>query len=192
MRVGKLIPESLASSTVLDREGRQIVLESFWAEGPALLVFMRHFGCLCLSAQITELSPRLFELHQLGIRTVFIGNGAAHFIDGFIERFGLADKKVEIVTDPPLASFRAAGLLRSWWATYGPRGLWDAIRAWGAGHVNQSVEGDSLQQGGTVLVDANGRIVWYHRDASRGGHAPSGDIVDAAMRLILKQYPLLI
>ena len=33
MRVGKLVPESLASSTVLDREGRQILLESFWAEG---------------------------------------------------------------------------------------------------------------------------------------------------------------
>ncbi|MFQ5932364.1 MAG: AhpC/TSA family protein [Nitrospiraceae bacterium] len=192
MRVGKLIPESLASSTLLDREGRQIVLESFWAEGPALLVFMRHFGCLCLSAQITELSPRLFELHQLGIRTVFIGNGAAHFIDGFIERFGLADKKVEIVTDPPLASFRAAGLLRSWWATYGPRGLWDAVRAAGAGHVNRWGEGDAIQQGGTLLVDAQGRVAYYHRDASRGGHAPSGDIVDAAMRLILKQYPLLI
>jgi hypothetical protein len=46
VRVGKLVPESLASSTVLDREGRQILLESFWAEGPAVLVFMRHFGCL--------------------------------------------------------------------------------------------------------------------------------------------------
>jgi hypothetical protein len=45
VRVGKLVPESLASSTVLDREGRQILLESFWAEGPAVLVFMRHFGC---------------------------------------------------------------------------------------------------------------------------------------------------
>ncbi len=113
MRVGKLVPESLASSTVLDREGRQILLESFWAEGPAVLVFMRHFGCLCLSAQITELSPRLFELHQLGIRTVFIGNGAADFIDGFIERFGLADKKIEIVTDPPLEAFFVNGDLCS-------------------------------------------------------------------------------
>ena len=27
MRVGKLVPESLASSTVLDREGRQILLD---------------------------------------------------------------------------------------------------------------------------------------------------------------------
>jgi hypothetical protein len=89
------------------------LLESFWAEGPAVLVFMRHFGCLCLSAQITELSPRLFELHQLGIRTVFIGNGAAHFIDGFIERFGLADKKIEIVTDPPLEAFFVNGDLCS-------------------------------------------------------------------------------
>jgi hypothetical protein len=39
VRVEKLVPESLASSTVLDREGRQILLESFWAEEPAVLVF---------------------------------------------------------------------------------------------------------------------------------------------------------
>lgn len=190
MRVGEAVPKTLALCSVLDREGREIVLQSLWAAGPALLVFMRHFGCLCLSAQVTELSPRLFELHQLGVRTVFIGNGAPHFIDGFIERFGLADKRVEIVTDPSLASFRAAGFLHSWWATYGLRGLWDAIRAWGAGHVNHSGEGDALQQGGTLLVDANGRIAWYYRDASRGGHAPSVDIVDVVIRLILKQSSL--
>lgn len=165
-------------------------LQSFWAEGPALLVFMRHFGCLCLSAQITELSPRLFELHHLGVRTVFIGNGAPHFVESFIVRFGLADKKVEIVTDPSLAAFRAAGLLRSWWATYGPRGLWDSIRALGAGHVNRSGEGDTIQQGGTLLVDAKGRVAWHYRDVSRGGHAPSVKIMDAAIRLILRRSPL--
>jgi len=162
VRAGEVVPKDLAQSKVLDREGRETVLESFWAERPALLLYLRHFGCLCLSAQITELAPRLDELERLGIRTVFISNGDPHFIDTFIERFLLADKPVDIVTDPSLASFRAAGMLRSWWAIFGPRGLWDGIRA------------------------------WYYRNISMGGHPPSVEIIDAVMRLVLKRTPLLI
>ena len=190
MRNGEPVPKALALCTVLDREGREIELASLWANGPTLLVFLRHFGCLCLSAQMTELVPRLLELHRLGLQTVFIGNGAPHLIDTFIERFPLADKPVDIVTDPSLASFRAAGLIRSFWATFGPKALWDAIRAIGAGHINRWGEGDNLQQGGILLVDAEGRVAWYYRNLSIGGHPPSVDIVDAAMRLVLKRSPL--
>lgn len=192
VRVGDPVPEALTSGTVLDRERHEITLASFWAHGPALLVFLRHFGCLCLSAQMSALVPRLFELQRLGLRNVFIGNGAPHFIDGFIERFALTDKQVEIVTDPSLATFRAAGLLRSWWATYGPKGIWDTIRAFGDGHVNRLGEGDAVQQGGSMLIDAQGQVAWYYRDLSRGGHAAGADIVEAAMRLTLKRAPALL
>ena len=64
MLTGDVVPKDLARSKVLDREGRETVLESFWAERPALLIFLRHFGCLCLSAQITELAPRLDDLER--------------------------------------------------------------------------------------------------------------------------------
>ena len=190
VRAGDVVPKDLAQSKVLDREGREIVLESFWAERPALLLYLRHFGCLCLSAQITDVAPRLDELERLRIRTVFISNGAPLFIDAFVERFLLADKPVDIVTDPTLASFRAAGMLRSWWATFGPRGIWDGIRATADGHVNRLGEGDNLQQGGIVLVDPEGQVAWYYRNLSTGGHPPSVEIIDAVMRLVLKLSPL--
>ncbi len=190
MRAGEEVPRELAESKVLNRDGQEISLKSFWAEQPAVLVYLRHFGCLCLSAQITELAHRLNELQSLGVRTVFISNGAPHFIDTFIERFLLADKPVDIVTDPSLSSFRAAGMLRSLWATFGPRALWDGIRATADGHINHLGEGDNLQQGGVVLVDPEGRISWYYRNLSVGGHPPSVEIVDAVMRLVLKRTPL--
>lgn len=53
MRVGKLVPESLASSTVLDREGRQILLESFWAERD-----LRYLSLCATSAAFASV-PRL-------------------------------------------------------------------------------------------------------------------------------------
>jgi len=130
------------------------------------------------------------DLDRLGLRTVLIGNGSPHLIEGFIEHCLLVDKPVEIVTDPSLASFRAAGLVRSWWATFGPKALWDGIRATGRGHINRWGEGDNLQQGGIVLVDGEGRVAWYYRNLSIGGYPPSVDIVDAAIRLVLKHSPL--
>ncbi len=48
--------------------GREFLLESFWAEQPALLLYLCHFGCLCLSAQITELVPRLNDLERRPVR----------------------------------------------------------------------------------------------------------------------------
>lgn len=190
MRPGDPVPETLASCKVLDRQGREIVLASLWAEGPTLLVFLRHFGCLCCSEQVTELAPRLGELHQLSIRTVFVGNGEARFIDHFVERFALSNKKAEIVTDPALSAFKAAGLHRSLWAAYGPVAMRDLIRATGHGHITRFGEGDALQQGGALLIDAEGKLAWYHRSRSKGGHAKSVEIVDAAMKLVLGQAAL--
>lgn len=187
MLLGEPVHVSLASCKVLDRQGRETILASLWASGPTLLVFLRHFGCACCSEQITELAPRLEELHQLGIRIVFIGSSAPPLIDRVVERFALSDKKVEIVTDPGLAAFKAAGLRRSFWAAYGPLAIWDMIRAIGHGHITRPGEGDALQQGGALLIDADGILVWYHRNLSKGGHAPGVEIIDAAMRLAVKQ-----
>lgn len=36
--------EALNELTVLDAAGTAIPVSSFWADGPAVLVFVRHFG----------------------------------------------------------------------------------------------------------------------------------------------------
>jgi hypothetical protein len=38
------VPDDLAALTVLDMEGRPVPLGSLWADRPAVLVFLRHFG----------------------------------------------------------------------------------------------------------------------------------------------------
>ena len=102
----------------------------------------------------------------------------------------LHDSELEILTDPSLAAFRAAGLMRSRWATYGPRALWGQLRFMGAGHVNRWGEGDATQQGGSLLVDAAGRVAWYQRSTHKGGHAPAITAMDAAIRLAMQRAPI--
>jgi AhpC/TSA antioxidant enzyme len=182
-REGRPVPQELAASRVLDGAGRPRPLGDSWAGGACLLSFLRHFGCTGCSEHVTELSPRLLELSALGVRTVFVGNGAPHFIEGFVERHALADKRVEVVTDPTLGAFRAAGLLRSAWATFGPRSIVDELRGLSRGLGFGGMKGDQLQQGGSLIVDASGVVAFYHRSESLGGHASAADLLDVAMRL---------
>ena len=189
LTIGDVIPAALTSCDVLDRDDNRVTVGSLLAGRATLVVFLRHFGCIGCSAQVTDLAPRLGELQRLGIRTLFIGNGAPDFIAHFIERFALStairNEQVDILTDPTLSVHRAAALSRSFWGAYGPLAIWDFIRLLGNGHVNRATEGDNFQQGGALLVDAGGIIAWYHRSNRLAGHAPSVDVVDAAMQLAL-------
>jgi peroxiredoxin len=187
---GRSVPPELGEATVLDREGRPHRLGSCWERGPCVVVLLRHFGCIGCDVTVTELAPRLDEIHAAGARTVLVGNGAATSIEGFVERHALADKPVSIFTDPSLAVFRAAGLVRSAWATYGPRSIADYTRAVVAGFVPRKTEGDVLQQGGTLVVDAGGRVVLHRVARSLGDHADASDLVDAALSLAARASPV--
>jgi hypothetical protein len=183
-------PPTLADAVVLDRGGRGRRLGELWEKQPCVVVMLRHFGCIGCDVTVTELAPRLAELHAAGARTVLVGNGPPAAIDGFVERHALADKPVDVFTDPTLAAFRAAGLLRSAWATFGPRAIVDYLRAIGAGFVPRRTEGDYFQQGGALVVDAGGRVVFHHVSTHLADHADGSDLVDAALALALRSSPL--
>jgi peroxiredoxin len=187
---GRAVPESLADAVVLDRAGQGRRLGSLWEKQPCVVVMLRHFGCIGCDVTVTELAPRLAELHAAGARTILVGNGDPAAIDGFVERHGLADKPVDVLTDPTLGAFRAAGLVRSAWATFGPRAVVDYVRAMGAGFVPRKTAGDVLQQGGALVVDAGGRVVFRHAATHLADHADASDLVDAALSLALRASPM--
>ena len=183
---GRTAPPALADAIVLDRAGRAQRLGASWETGPSVVVMLRHFGCIGCDVTVTELAPRLTELRAAGAKTVLVGNGPPEVIAGFVERHGLGDKPVEVVTDPTLATFRAAGLARSAWATFGPRAIADYVRARGGGHVPGKTAGDALQQGGALVVDAGGEVAFHHVARSLGDHADVSDLVDAVLGLALR------
>jgi peroxiredoxin len=187
LKVGDPVPRALAQATVQDRAGEPTALHTLWSRGPALILFLRHFGCIGCAEQVTELSPRMDELRDAGVRTVLVGNGAPEMIDAFVARHGLSDKACELVTDPSLSAFRAAELVRSAWATIGARAIVDMARAFGKGHGHPGLEGDRWQQGGALLVDAGGRVVVYHRNRSLGDHLHASELVDAALALLVRK-----
>jgi peroxiredoxin len=184
VRLGDLVPSAVASSVVLDSSGASHRLAEAWARGPALVFVLRQFGCIGCSLAMSELAPRLAELRMAGLRVCLIGNAEPTKIADFVERHAVSARHADVWTDPTLAVHRALGLGRSWMGSHGPEALWSCVRAWGRGLHRGPSSGDTQQQGGALLVDAQGRIALLHRDRYLGDHLDPRCIVDSALGML--------
>lgn len=183
MRIGEPLPTELEAAVVIDRVGNGAPFGTHVRGSPCFVSFLRHFGCVGCAEHIADVAPRLLELHELGLRTIFVGNGEPRYIDGFLARTGLEGSRARVVTDPTLKVFVAAGLLRSKWRTYGPRAMAFAVRAWSHGIASRGLEGDHFQQGGALITSADGTVAYFHQNISLGDHPSANDIVDVALAM---------
>jgi peroxiredoxin len=181
---------ALGSVEAFDRTGARRTLGSFWADRPCVLVLLRHYGCIGCAVAVADLAPRLAEIDAAGARTVLVGSGAAASIDAFAERHALDDKPVTLLSDPSLAAYRAAGLVRSAWATFGPRAVVDYARALTSGFASRATDGDLLQQGGALVVDVGGAVVLRRAYESLGEHVDASDLVEAVLALAARRSAL--
>ena len=92
---------------LLDHTGASCQLSSLWAEGPALLMFWRHFGCGCGVDRAARLKEEYADYRAAGINPVIIGQGEP-------ERAAAYKKEHEIectiLCDPDFAAYSAFGL----------------------------------------------------------------------------------
>lgn len=58
-----------------DHTGRQRRLSEFWADGPALVMFWRHFGCRCGMERARRLGEESDALAAAGLTAVIVGQG---------------------------------------------------------------------------------------------------------------------
>src|SRR5262249_5567460 len=98
----------------------------------------------------------------------------------FVEDLGLT---TPVYTDPSLRSYGLAGLKRGVIATFSPRAVGHALRAMKAGFRQTKRQGDALQQGGGLVIQKGGRIVYTHRDNEAGDHAPLDEVRAAVASL---------
>lgn len=101
-----------------------------------------------------------------GAHLVVIGNGTPEMAQDFVEQFHV---RVPVYTDPQRESYRRAGMKRS--MGLGLRTPRQARRAMAAGHRQGKVAGDPWQQGGVLVVDSGGTLLWRHVNRDAGDHA---------------------
>ena len=107
------------------------------------------------------------ELSAGGAKLLFVGTGTPAMAAEFAK---VHAGQHPVLSDTARATFAAAGMRRSPWATLHwrlLRNLWRALRA---GFRQTRVQGDAWQQGGVLVLDARGAVC--HRQVDRAGGDP--------------------
>lgn len=91
-----------------DMDGKSRRLSEFWAEGPVLLIFLRHFGCSCLAERWEKLRHEVSEFERAGNRIVAVGQGEPERTADVARRRGYP---FPVLSDPERRVYAAFGLL---------------------------------------------------------------------------------
>jgi peroxiredoxin len=190
MPSGSLTPAldiaAIADLAVFDACGLRYRLGESWAERPAVLVFLRHFGCVTCREQVTELRPSIERIHELGAELVLVGNGSPEAAGALREEFQLS---VPVYADPQRRSYRALGLQRSLFSTIRWRAVRNVIAALRRGVSQRGLQGDAWQQGGCVIVLPDGSVPFYFASRAAGDHPSPETILDELRRATVGTSP---
>ena len=78
-----------------------------------------------------------------------------------------------ILVDPERRTYQALGLQRSWRGLFHWKVLWRALTLLLQGARQGEVQGDAFQNGGVLITDATGLIVYRYASKWAGDHPPS-------------------
>jgi hypothetical protein len=93
----------------------------------------------------------------------------------FAEHFKFPES-VKMLTDPSRESYKALALRRSVWRTFSLKALGFYRAARKKGFKQGRTQGDPFQQGGSLVVDKGGRVL-YRFISDAPGHHASPDIL---------------
>jgi hypothetical protein len=167
---------ALAAATVLDPGGTKVKLATEWAEHPAVIVWLRHFGCVFCREQVAEIRGKRSEIEAFGAGIAFVGNGTPRAAAWFRKKFA-ADSTV--LTDPGLVTYKAIGARSGMLSTLGPSAWGAGLRAFRSGARQSTTKGHPYQQGGLVVMAPGNRVLYQHISKAAGDHAPVGDVLAA-------------
>lgn len=164
---------------VFDPEGREVRIADQWRTRTAVLVFVRHFGCLFCRQQIAEMRPHLGSIHERGAELCIIGSGSIEEARAFRDEQAL---DVPLLTDPARNAYRALSMRRGVWGVL--RGVIQRMAAARAGGFRQSaVAGDPWQLGGVLIMTAGaaGGVERYRFISRYAGDHPPPEAIVAAL-----------
>ena len=143
-------------------------------EGPTLLVFLRHFGCIFCREAVSDLR-QISEARSDFPEVLFFFQGSATEGRAFLRR---SWPGVRAVADPELELYEAFGVRRaSWIEALGPGVLRASRKARKRGFENGPRDGDIWRMPGAFLVEGD-RILWTHEPKHAADHPDFEKLAD--------------
>ena len=137
----------------------------FMAEGPVLLVFLRHAGCTFCREALADIADCRSAIEADGTRIMLVHMGDQTQIEAVVKRYGVQD--LDRIADPGKHLYQAFGLRQgNWWQLLGPKTWFRGLTAgWLRGHGVGRPAADSTQMPGVFLID-KGAVVSRYRHTS--------------------------
>ncbi len=120
------------------------------------------------------MGQRLGDIEAADAQLIAIGNGHEHWARAFVEQEGV---RFPVYVDPGRNSYEQFDMKRGVSEVLGARSLKHSLRAMSRGHFQSQTRGDPLQNGGVVVLDANGEIVYEHVEDEAGDLADLEEVM---------------
>jgi len=169
---------ALAAASVLGTDGEPVRLADEWRYHPAVVVWLRHFGCVFCRQHVAEVRAARRDIEVLHGGIVFVGNGTPRAAAWFQKRFA---PDSTVLTDPDLVTYTAIGARSGLMSTLGPKAWGAGLRAFSTGARQTTTKGHPFQQGGVLVIAPGNKVLYRHVSGAAGDHAPLERVL-AALR----------
>ena len=119
---------------------------------------------------MTELRSHADEFEKAGVNLAVIGNGWPGVARKFAEANQLP-KSMTLLTDKSQKAYEAAGLKHGMFRTLGPQSWLPYARTMSHGFFQKRTAGDPWQQGGALVLEKGGHVIFRHVSEHPGDQA---------------------
>jgi peroxiredoxin len=179
LKIGDKAPDI----TVSDTHGHPVQLSSFWAHGPTLISFLRHFGCIHCRARLASLEQHKDELENAGLQLIALALGEPKHAERYC---GKLAPDLDCFADDKNDGYYAWGLRQGTAGEAFAHGL-DILKAsakaFTSGHVQGATTGDPYMLPGTFIIDRDGLVRYAYYSEYAGDDPAIEVLVDEARRM---------
>ena len=160
---------ALANVALPDPDGTPLRLGELWAASPAVVVFLRHYGCIFCREHVAQLAEREEAFRQAGARLAAIGLGDRAHARAFREETGI---RFPLLVDEErrayrIARLRSASLLHLFYRENAAA----RRHARAAGHRQHRLGKHPLQLGGSFVFGPGDVVRFAHVSGTFGENA---------------------
>ncbi len=195
--------DALAEIALPDQDGLPVRFRDLWRQGPAVIVWLRQFGCPFCRGYAVELNRAQARFTEVGARLVLIGQGTPDDARRFRRHLRI---DLQVLTDADRVTYLWAGTkLATLDELVGPLVVGRALVRMARQRVFIGHNtADEAQLGGSIVVMPDGRVPFAHisRDASDmaspveilavltavSSHAPKGHPSPTVNRIARREY----
>jgi peroxiredoxin len=169
-----------------DHDGVSVRLGEIWQDRPAVLAFVRHYGCVFCRDQAVKLHRLREDFEAAGVRLVMVGHGTPELAAAFRRAQGV---DLPVLVDPDRRIYDVIGAkVATLPELIGPRhvlaGLVAAITSrarQGSIAVHQGrIIGHAAQLGGVLVIAPDGSVRYAHLAENASDYPPAREVLAAA------------